>query len=209
MEKSWDPHGEVLYLPAHCGACSRPGEMKMLLTTIPFFRDVILMAFNCQFCGHKSNEVKPSGAIPEKARRYVLRNAETDVNRSVLKADTASVFIPELHLELTSGTLGGKFTTIEGLLSDIESSLKQNPFTGDGDSHEDSVKWEVFFENLALMKEGKTNFTFILDDPLAASHIQNIYAPDEDPDLEITDYTRSFDQDEELGLHDINTEQQD
>jgi hypothetical protein len=76
MEKAWDPHGEVLYLPAHCAACSRPGhfsnlsfseicshvfflgEMKMLLTTIPFFRDVLLMAFNCQFCGHKSNEVK-------------------------------------------------------------------------------------------------------------------------------------------------------
>lgn len=33
----------------------------MLLTTIPFFRDVLLMAFNCQFCGHKSNEVKVGG----------------------------------------------------------------------------------------------------------------------------------------------------
>lgn len=34
------------------------------------------------------------------------------------------------------------------------------------------MKWDVFFENLALMKEGKAPFTFILDDPLAASHIQ-------------------------------------
>lgn len=79
------------------------------------------------------------------------------------------MFIPELRLELTSGTLGGKFTTIgipylhslnsflfddlklsEGLLSDIENSLKQNPFTGDGDSH-GSFTSSLLFEMSSLI----------------------------------------------------------
>jgi len=209
MEKAWDPHGEVLGLPAVCSACSKPGEVKMLLTTIPHFRDVILIAFVCQFCGHKSNEVKAGGAISPSGRKYTLHNAHTDINRSVLKSETASVYIPELHLELASGTLGGKFTTIEGLLTDIESALKNNPFTHGGDSREseDAIKWQTFFSDLEKMKEAQLPFTFILDDPLAASHIQNIYAPDDDPDLEVTDYPRTFEQDEELGLNDIKIEQ--
>ena len=30
----------------------------MLVTKIPYFREVVLMSFSCPFCGHKSNEVK-------------------------------------------------------------------------------------------------------------------------------------------------------
>lgn len=35
------------------------------------------------------------------------------------QSDTASVKIPELELELASGTLGGVVTTIEGLITKI------------------------------------------------------------------------------------------
>jgi zinc finger protein len=49
-------------------------------------------------------------------------------------------------------------------------------------------------------------FTIIVDDPMANSYIQNIYAPDDDPNLIIEDYERTFDQNEELGLNDIKTE---
>ena len=46
-------------------------------------------------------------------------------------------------------------------------------------------------------------FTLILDDPLANSYLQNLYAPDPDPNIEIVVYHRSWDQNEELGLNDI------
>jgi zinc finger protein len=46
----------------------------------------------------------------------------------------------------------------------------------------------------------------ILDDPISNSFIQNIYAPDDDPAIEKIEYERSFDQNEELGLNDIKTE---
>lgn len=38
------------------------------------------------------------------------------------QSDTASVKIPELELELASGTLGGIVTTVEGLITKISES---------------------------------------------------------------------------------------
>lgn len=38
------------------------------------------------------------------------------------QSDTASVKVPDLDLELTSGTLGGIVTTVEGLITKISES---------------------------------------------------------------------------------------
>ncbi len=38
------------------------------------------------------------------------------------QSDTASVEVPELDLELASGTLGGVVTTVEGLITKISES---------------------------------------------------------------------------------------
>jgi zinc finger protein len=46
-------------------------------------------------------------------------------------------------------------------------------------------------------------FTLILDDPVSNSYLQNIYAPDPDPNMETITYERTYDQNEELGLNDI------
>lgn len=48
--------------------------------------------------------------------------------------------------------------------------------------------------------------TVIIDDPLSNSYIQNLYAPDPDPELSKLEYTRTFEQNEELGLNDMKTE---
>lgn len=53
------------------------------------------------------------------------------------------------------------------------------------------------------MKNVERPFTLILDDPLANSYLQNLYAPDPDPNMETVAYDRSWDQNEELGLNDI------
>lgn len=46
----------------------------------------------------------------------------------------------------------------------------------------------------------------ILDDPLANSYLQNLYAPDPDPNMTIESYERTWDQNEELGLNDMKVE---
>ena len=56
------------------------------------------------------------------------------------------------------------------------------------------------------VKNAERPFTIILDDPLANSYIQNLYAPDPDPNMTIEFYDRTFEQNEELGLNDIKVE---
>ena len=67
-----------------------------------------------------------------------------------LQSDTASLSVPELQFDVECGTLGGCFTTVEGLLVQARDQLKDaHPFT-DGDSAEDSqrAKMQEFIDNL-------------------------------------------------------------
>ena len=48
--------------------------------------------------------------------RHCSVTGPEDLRRDVLKSETASVEVPELELEVTTGTLGGLITTVEGLL---------------------------------------------------------------------------------------------
>lgn len=43
----------------------------------------------------------------------------------------------------------------------------------------------------------------VLDDPAGNSYLQNVYAPEQDPEMEIVYYERTFDHNEELGLNDM------
>ena len=50
------------------------------------------------------------------------------------QSETAVLMIPELNLECEQRSLGGRFTTIEGLLTEVRDQLQKfNPFSG-GDS---------------------------------------------------------------------------
>jgi zinc finger protein len=59
---------------------------------------------------------------------------------------------------------------------------------------------------LVKVKSAERSFTVILDDPLANSYVQNLYAPDPDPNMTVEMYERSWEQNEELGLNDIKVE---
>ena len=48
--------------------------------------------------------------------------------------------------------------------------------------------------------------SIVLDDPAGNSYLQNVYAPDPDPNLKVEDYERTFEQNEDLGLNDMKTE---
>ena len=52
-----------------CYACTAPGICKMCIATIPFFKEIIIMAYSCEHCGHKSTEIKQGGGISDKATK--------------------------------------------------------------------------------------------------------------------------------------------
>jgi zinc finger protein len=110
-----------------------------------------------------------------------------------------------LRFDLQQGTLGGRFTTLEGLLQQAYEQLWGRVYNPDSDSSTPEEK-ERFADFLGKMKqaiEGKMSFTLIMDDPLSASYIQNLYAPDPDPNMTIEEYERTREQDEDLGIADM------
>ncbi|CAB3989684.1 zinc finger ZPR1 isoform X2 [Paramuricea clavata] len=44
------------------------------------------------------------------------------------------------------------------------------------------------------------NIHLILDDPAGNSYLQNVYAPEDDPNMKIEYYERNQEQNEELGI---------
>lgn len=203
-------NNEVQTFRASCPSCLHECETHMKPVNIPHFKEVIIMSTVCENCGYKSNEVKTGGAIPEKGRRITLYcDDPEDLSRDILKSETCIMTVPELHLDIQQGTLGGRFTTVEGLLRQVYEELESRVFTQTSDSMDDATKqrWNSFFARLREALDGKVKFTVIMEDPLAGSYIQNVYAPDPDPNMTIEDYERTQEQNEELGLNDIDVDQ--
>jgi zinc finger protein len=117
----------------------------------------------------------------------------------------------ELNLSVEPGTLGGRFTTVEGLLTQVKDDLRSSIFqdTGEGGDSMDAAakaKWEAFFGQLEAAINGDFKFTVKLEDPLASSYVQSFTAPEPDAQLEIEDYDRTEEEEQDLGLRDMKTE---
>ncbi|XP_069470603.1 zinc finger protein ZPR1 isoform X2 [Ambystoma mexicanum] len=200
---------EVLQFGTNCPECNAPASTNMKLVQIPHFKDVIIMATNCDSCGHRTNEVKSGGAIEPQGTRITLHITDpSDMTRDLLKSETCNVYIPELEFEIGMGALGGKFTTVEGLLKDIrELIVVKNPFTvGDSATPGRAEKLQDFGQMLDKIMGGRMDAHLVLDDLAGNSYLQNVYAPEADPEMKVEHYVRSFEQNEELGLNDMKTE---
>uniref|UniRef100_A0A3B3TR03 Zinc finger protein 259 n=1 Tax=Poecilia latipinna TaxID=48699 RepID=A0A3B3TR03_9TELE len=170
--------GEVLVFPTNCPECNAPASTNMKLVQIPHFKEVIIMATNCDSCGHRTNEVKSGGATEPLGTRITLHVTDaSDMTRDVLKSETCSVLIPELEFELGMAALGGKFTTLEGLLQDIKDlTVSKNPFIcGDSSSTDRVEKLKEFAEKIDKILAGEMKVHVVLDDAAGNSYMQNVY----------------------------------
>jgi zinc finger protein len=206
---------EVYSFPATCPGCTRHCVTHMKMVEIPHFTQVVIMSTVCDHCGYRTNEVKTGGEVPEKGKMIKLRvERAEDLARDILKSESCALECPELKLTVNPGTLGGRFTTVEGLLTQIRDDLHQQVFDlGDeadagGDSLPSDAKenWKTFFDNIGEAIKGERKFTIILRDPLASSYVQNLCLPDDDPQIQTEEYERTTEEEEDLGLSDMKTE---
>lgn len=63
---------EAAVFKVPCYACSMMGETRMCQTSVPYFTDLIIMSFKCDYCGAHSAETKSSGEIKENASILTL-----------------------------------------------------------------------------------------------------------------------------------------
>lgn len=50
-----------------------PGQMKMCQTSIPYFTDMIIMSFVCDYCGAHSTETKNTGEVKDEGCVITLK----------------------------------------------------------------------------------------------------------------------------------------
>ena len=199
-----DLDSKLTIINEKCYSCGEDGEMRVCTCEIPFFKEIVIMSFVCDKCGYRNNEVKTAGEISEFAKRITLSaSTKEDLNRDLFKSDSAVVQIPELEFEMSPGTLGSFYTTVEGLLSKVIDNLKEsNPFVGDSADSKQISKLNEFLKKMEQCRDGEyLPFTLILDDPLDNCFILNPCYPDKDPAVLVEEYERSHDQKEDLGLN--------
>lgn len=203
-----DIKDEVLQFETLCDKCTRPVSTNMKVTKIPHFKEVIIMATSCDGCGNRTNEVKSGSGISPLGKKMKLRLTDPyDMARDVLKSEHCSIEIPEIELFVGGGLLGGKFTTLEGLLHNIRDDLASNPFLmGDSVESERKRPMDKLLDDINKIIDGSLSAHIIMCDPTGNSYLQNIYAPDDDPEMTVEEYERTFEENEELGLNDMKTE---
>ncbi|POS85946.1 hypothetical protein EPUL_004313, partial [Erysiphe pulchra] len=206
---------EVYSFPATCPGCTKYCDTHMKMVEIPHFKQVVIMSTVCDHCGYRSNEVKTGGEVPEKGKRIILTVEDpSDLARDILKSESCALESPELSLSVNPGTLGGRFTTVEGLLTQVRDDLHQHIFNvGESENDvSDSLPsetintWTNFFFQLDEAIKGKRKFTVVLTDPLGSSYVQNLCLPHDDPHLKTEEYERTREEEDDLGLTDMKTE---
>jgi len=161
------------------------------------------MSFTCEKCGARSSEVKTGGGVSDKGKKMTMYvENEEDMNRDIFKSETAEVTINELGLTITQGSLGGIYSTVEGLfMKMIEVLRDNNPFVGDSADTAFRSRFDTFIDKLEKYQSGSEKFTLIIDDPLDNSWIQNPFLPEQDPKVVSEIYERTPEQDIELGIN--------
>ncbi|RZF34673.1 hypothetical protein LSTR_LSTR013161 [Laodelphax striatellus] len=200
---------EVLQFPTNCPECAAPCDTNMKLTRIPHFKEVVIMATICDACGHRTNEVKAGGGIEKLGLRLAVKvtNAD-DLKRDILKSETCSLEVSELDVEVGPAALGGRFTTVEGLLVAVRDQLaeKGTLFSDSADKLAQG-KMAEFLGRLDDVIKGKTPVTLVLDDPAGNSYIQSLNDDNSlDDRLTVSKYERTHEQNDDLGINDMKTE---
>uniref|UniRef100_A0A8I5R173 Zinc finger protein 259 n=1 Tax=Papio anubis TaxID=9555 RepID=A0A8I5R173_PAPAN len=184
-----------------CMNCYCNGMTRLLLTKIPFFREIIVSSFSCEHCGWNNTEIQSAGRVQDQGVRYTLTvRAPEDMNREVVKTDSATTRIPELDFEIPAFSQKGALTTVEGLITRAISGLEQDQPARRANKDATAERIDEFIVKLKELKQVASPFTLIIDDPSGNSFVENPHAPQKDDSLVITHYNRTQHQKEMLGL---------
>ena len=207
--------GQTYDLPVYCPGCTKPARMLVQMVNIPHFKQVIVSTTVCDMCGYKETDVKTGGEVPRYGKKIWLHVKDAkDLARDILKSETCMLKIPECRVEVAPGTMGGKFTTVEGLVTHIRDDLKRSIFDfGEDEVSTDSMpsdtkqEWGTFFAQLDKAVKGEIHYTILMEDPLGNSYCQllDLDKSGNDPKVKTQEYKRTEEEEDELGLADMKT----
>ena len=220
-QKGYEEDVSTLY-SCYCPACERGNAItSMLPTKVPLFREIIIMCLTCPDCNFRNSEVNFGGSIQDKGERKTLTVlCSADLNRQIIKSDSASLVVPHLDFEIPPSTQRGSISTLEGVLlraaENLENLQPERLRLGDVDNFHRCRRVILQLQRLAGQQvevdedgdeEKEKNylpdifpFQIVLDDPAGNSYIENLHAPQPDPQVISESYYRTPTQDMSLGL---------
>ena len=68
-------------IESYCVNCGENGVTNLLLTKIPFFREVIVSSFYCEHCGDRNQEIQFGGVFNEKGVHIELEVLNAKVKK--------------------------------------------------------------------------------------------------------------------------------
>lgn len=96
-----------------CMRCHENGTTTLLLTNIPHFKQVVLMAFECPHCLYKNNQVQSCAAVGDMGVRQTLKiTTSADLSRQVVKSESCTARFVELDFEIPADTQSGILSTV-------------------------------------------------------------------------------------------------
>ena len=177
--------------------CQKDGETRMMLTNIPFFKDILVVSFSCPHCNYRNNEIQNAGVLAELGHKLTLTvNSREDLDRDICRGEFATTYIPELQLEIPFNKKG-HMSTLEGYLTGFKEDLLLNQQHRKDTDPELADQIFDFLFKLDKYIAGVDDilpFHFIIDDPAGNSYIKNPLFPKPDPQLKIEKYARSIEQ---------------
>jgi zinc finger protein len=187
-----------------CMICGGNGITRLMIHKIPNFKELIIASFRCNECEEFNNEVTFGGEIQlQGCIIEITCTSPRDLDRQIVKADSASVTIPHLEFEIPAGTQKGQISTIEGFISTAAKNLSL--YQRERLDQQPEVGAKVADIIFALSKisggvESAFPFTMIVNDVAGNSYIENSFAPQKDPNMTFKYYYRTPEQDISLGL---------
>lgn len=198
-----NPDNPITEIESLCMNCQETGITRLMPTKIPYFKEIIITAFECPHCGYKNNEIESAAELPDEGVKFTLTvSSDKDLNRQVIKSNHATIKLPFCDLEIPPKTQKGKLSTVEGFMSytrdEFNESIESGYYSEMGEAFITKIK-EIITKLTDALEGKKFPFEFILDDPSGQSFIQNPYAPQTDQGINLEFYVRTKEMSEAMG----------
>lgn len=117
-----DADNQLTEMESLCMNCYEKGQTRLLLTRIPYYKDVILSSFECDSCHFKNNDIQPAQRVESYGIMITVHMMNSrDLNRQFVKSNYGTIRIKELDFEQAPYSENGVLTTIEGMKYRIRS----------------------------------------------------------------------------------------
>ena len=157
-------------LKTTCPACKKETLTITAIThTVAYFGEIIQNVAVCENCGFKHTDVSIAGQKEPMRYKYHVTSRD-DMSVRVVRSTSGTVRIPEMGALIEPGPAAEAYiTNIEGILDRIRTAVliaRHDP-----ESQEAFERCDQVLEQIEMAREGRFEFTLIIDDPYGNSAI--------------------------------------